>query len=181
MDTMTSPVMAERRGQMFPMLTDAQLQRIASVGRRRDVRAGEVLFDETDRYVPFIVVLSGVVEILQPGGDGPIVEHHAGGFTGEINMLDARRLVVTARVKEAGTVIVVEREQLRQLIQRDAELSEILMRAFILRRMALIALGAGDLILLGSRFSASTFEIKEFLTRNGQPFTYHEVESDPAV
>jgi thioredoxin reductase (NADPH) len=55
------------------------------------------------------------------------------------------------------------------------------MRAFILRRMALIALGAGDLILLGSRFSASTFELKEFLSRNGQPFTYHEVESDPAV
>lgn len=181
MDVMTSSVMVQRREQMFPVLTDAQIQRIASVGRRRDVKAGEVLFDENDTHVPFIVVVSGVISMIQPGSDGPLVEHHAGGFTGEINMLDARRLVVRAQVKEPGTVIIVEREQLRLLVQRDAELSEILMRAFILRRTALIALGAGDLVLVGSRYSASTFALKEFLSRNGQPFAYHEIEDDPTV
>ena len=55
------------------------------------------------------------------------------------------------------------------------------MRAFILRRVALIALGGGGLVLLGSRHSASTMHLKEFLTRNGQPFTYEDLESDPAV
>jgi thioredoxin reductase (NADPH) len=176
-------MLVQRRDQMFPVLTTAQIQRIAALGQRREVRAGELLFDENTPSVPFVVVLSGAVAITMPvdGGEQPIVEYRAGQFSGEISMLDARRVVVRARMKEAGTLLVLGREQLHFLIQRDAELSEILMRAFILRRMALIAQGSGDLILLGSRYSASTFAIKEFLSRNGQPFTYHEVEADPGV
>jgi thioredoxin reductase (NADPH) len=182
-DAINTPVMVQRREQMFPVLTEAQIQRIASVGRRREVAAGELLFDETTTRVPFFVVLSGILTILLPvdGGEQTIAEQHPGGFTGEINMLDGRRVVARARMKESGAVLVLEREQLQRLIQRDAELSEILMRAFILRRMALIAQGTGALILIGSRFSASTLTLKEFLSRNGQPFAYHEVESDPAV
>jgi thioredoxin reductase (NADPH) len=67
------------------------------------------------------------------------------------------------------------------LVQRDSELSEILMRAFILRRVALAAQDSNDMILLGSRHSGSTQHIKEFLSRNGQPFTYQDVETDPGV
>jgi len=66
-------------------------------------------------------------------------------------------------------------------VQRDPELSEILLRAFILRRSALISQAENDLVLLGSRHSLGTLQIKEFLTRNGQPFTYHDVENEPGV
>ncbi len=96
-------------------------------------------------------------------------------------MLSARRSLVRARVSGDGVVIVLERDDLRTLVQRDPEISEILMRAFILRRIALAAQSNDDLVLIGSRHSGSTQHIREFLSRNGQPFTYQDVETDPGV
>ena len=131
----------DRAAQMFPELTPAQIDRISSIGHRRDVHAGELLFDVGDQNTRFFVVLSGAIEIVRPIGDReePLTVHHPGQFTGEINMLSARRSLTRARVASEGTLIAVERDDLRALVQRDSELSEILMRAFILRRVALMA------------------------------------------
>jgi thioredoxin reductase (NADPH) len=173
----------DRAAQMFPELTPAQVERIGGVGRRRDVRAGEVLIEVGEQNTRFFVVLTGAIEIVRLIGDReePVVVHHARQFTGEINMLSARRSLVRARAAADGAVIAVDREDLRTLVQRDSELSEILMRAFILRRVALAAQDSNDMVLLGSRHSGSTQHIKEFLSRNGQPFTYQDVETDPGV
>lgn len=173
----------ERRAQMFPELTAAQLRRIGSVGERRNVRKGEVLFEVGEQNTRFFVIIEGGIEVVRPvaGREEPVVLHGPGEFTGEINMLSARRSLVRGRAVEDGSVIVVEREQLRGLVQRDAELSEILMRAFILRRVGLLAQLDNELVLLGSRHSGATLRLKEFLTRNAQPFTYHDIEGDPAV
>jgi thioredoxin reductase (NADPH) len=173
----------DRAAQMFPRLTSAQIDRVASVGKKRDVRAGEILFDAGDQNTRFFVVTSGALEIVRPLGDReePVTLHGAGEFTGEINMLSARRSLVRARMKSDGSVIAVDRDDLRVLVHRDSELSEILMRAFILRRVALMAQDSHDLVLLGSRHSGSTQLIREFLSRNGQPFTYQDVETDPSV
>jgi thioredoxin reductase (NADPH) len=173
----------DRAAQMFPQLTAAQIDRIANIGKRRDVRAGEVLFDAGDQNTRFFVVLSGAIEVVRPIGDReePVIVHQLGEFTGEINMLSARRSLVRARAARDGTVIAVDRDDLRALVQRDSELSEILMRAFILRRVAFMAQGQHDLVLLGSRHSGGTQQIREFLSRNGQPFTYQDVETDPSV
>jgi thioredoxin reductase (NADPH) len=179
---MTDPYLG-RRDQMFPQLTPAQLGRISAVGERRSIRAGEVLFELGEQNTRFFVVIEGAVEIVRPvdGGEEPIIVHGPGEFTGEINMLSARRTLVRGRALGDGSIVVVDREHLRALVQRDFELSEILMRAFILRRVALIAHGNSGLVLIGSRHSAPTLRIREFLSRNGQPFTYQEVESDPDV
>jgi thioredoxin reductase (NADPH) len=173
----------DRSAQRFPELTPAQIDRIASVGERREIRAGEVLYDVGDQNTRFFVVLSGAVDIVRPIGDHeePVTAHHSGQFTGEINMLSARRSLVRARVAADGTVIAVDRDDLRTLVQRDPELSEILMRAFILRRVALIGELAQDTVLVGSRHSGATQTIREFLSRNGQPFIYQDVETDPGV
>jgi len=173
----------DRAAQMFPELTPAQVERIAGVGRRRDVRAGEVLIEVGEQNTRFFVVLTGAIEIVRVIGDREesVVVHRARQFTGEINMLSARRSLVRARAAADGAVIAVDREDLRTLVQRDSELSEILMRAFILRRVALAAQDSNDMVLLGSRHSGSTQHIKEFLSRNGQPFTYQDVETDPGV
>ncbi|HEU4367726.1 MAG TPA: FAD-dependent oxidoreductase [Methylomirabilota bacterium] len=177
---MTGPDV-DRREQMFPRLNAAQIGRISNVGERRRVRAGEVLFEVGEQHTRFFVVIDGAIEIVQPidGREEPITVHGPGEFTGEINMLSARRALVRARAVGDGSIVVVDRDHLRALVQRDAELSEILMRAFILRRVALISHRIGGLVLIGSRHSASTLRIREFLNRNGQPFTYHELESDP--
>jgi thioredoxin reductase (NADPH) len=168
---------------MFPLLTPEQVRRISSIGHRQDVRAGEVLFDAGEQNTSFFVVLEGEIQVVRPLGDreAPVTVHHARQFTGEINMLSARRSLTRARMATDGAVIVVGRDDLRTLVQRDAELSEILMRAFILRRVALMAEDNNDLVLLGSSHSASTTQVREFLSRNGQPFTYQDVETDPSV
>jgi thioredoxin reductase (NADPH) len=173
----------DRAAQTFPTLTPAQMERIAAVGKRLKTPAGEVLFDVGDQNTRFFVVLSGKIEILQPVGDveRPIVVHQAGQFTGEINMLSARRSLVRARTVEPSELIVADRDALRALVQRDAELSEIFLRAFILRRVELMNEASQDLVLLGSRHSADTLRLKEFLSRNGQPYTYQDVETDSSV
>lgn len=168
---------------MFPELTAAQLRRISSMGELREVRAGEVLFEVGEQNTRFFVVVEGAVEVVRPVGDREdlVVKHGPGQFTGEINMLSNRRSLVRGRAVGDGVVIAVDRERLRALVQRDSELSEILMRAFILRRVGLISQAENDLVLLGSPHSGATLRLKEFLTRNGQPFSYAELESDPAV
>ena len=179
---MTDPYV-DRRHQMFPRLTPAQIGRISGVGERRSVRSGEVLFEMGEQNTQFFVVIEGAIEIVRPvdGREEQITVHHPGEFTGEINMLSARRAIVRGRALGDGSIVVVDREHLRVLVQRDFELSEILMRAFILRRVALIAHGNSGLVLIGSEHSANTLRIREFLTRNAQPFTYQDVESDPDV
>jgi thioredoxin reductase (NADPH) len=173
----------ERAAQTFPVLTPAQIDRIAAVGRRCSTPAGEVLFDVGDQNSRFFVVLSGGIEVVQPVGnvENRIVVHGPGQFTGDIGMLSSRRSIVRGRTTGASELLVVDNNALRTLVQRDAELGEIFMRAFILRRVQLLDIGAQDLVLVGSRNSADTMRIKEFLTRNAQPFRYQDVETELGV
>jgi thioredoxin reductase (NADPH) len=173
----------ERAAQTFPTLTPAQIDRIAAVGRRCSTPAGEVLFDVGDQNSRFFVVLSGAIEVVQPVGsvENPIVVHGPSQFSGDIGMLSARRSILRGRTTVASDLLVVDNNALRALVQRDAELSEIFMRAFILRRVQLIDVAAQNLVLVGSRNSADTLRIKEFLTRNAQPFRYQDVETEPGI
>ncbi|MGH9523238.1 MAG: FAD-dependent oxidoreductase [Terriglobales bacterium] len=169
--------------QTFPVLTPAQIARVAAHGRVRPIHAGEVLVEQGDKVVPFFVVTSGEIEIVRPSGstETHVTSHGPGHFTGEVNMISGRRTLVRMRVTRDGEVIELDRDRLLALIQTDAELSEILMRAFILRRVQLIARGLGDTVLVGSQHSAGTLRIKEFLMRNSQPYSYIDLETDSAV
>ena len=172
-----------RAEQVFPTLTAAQIARVASHGRARQVRQGEILVEAGDVVMPFFVVTAGQVEIVRPSEpvETLITIHGPGQFTGEVNMLSGRRTLFMARAAVSGEVIELSREQLLSLVQTDAELSEIFMRAFILRRVELIASGLGDVVLIGSVHSSDTLRIKEFLTRNGHPYKYLDLERDAAV
>src|SRR6266446_858486 len=173
----------DRYEQIFPRLTDAQLSRISTTGQRRSVQAGELLFEAGDQNTDFFVVVSGGIELVRPvaGREQPVALLGPGQFTGEINMLSARRAWARGRVAAEGSIIALDRDGLHAVVQRDPELSEILLRAFILRRVALINQSDNELVLLGSRHSLGTQGLKEFLTRNGEPFTYHDVETEPGM
>ncbi len=177
------PLTSSRIEKIFPKLTPAQIGRIAAHGRTRSVQPGDVLIEQGDTSVPFFVVKTGEVEIVRPFGTNEtlITIHGDGEFTGEVNMLSGRRSLVRARASKPGEVIELDHQDLIGLVQTDAELSDILMRAFILRRVELIAAGVGDLILIGSVYSAGTLRIKEFLMRNGHPYSYIDLEQDPDV
>jgi thioredoxin reductase (NADPH) len=177
------PLSSSRIEKIFPKLTPEQIDHTAAYGRTRSVQPGEVLIDQGDTSVPFFVVITGEVEIVRPFGDREtlITVHGYGEFTGEVNMLSGRRSFFRARATKPGKVIELDHQEMQTLVQTDAELSDILMRAFILRRVELIAAGVGDIVLIGSTHSAGTFRIKEFLMRNGHPYSYIDLERDPDV
>jgi thioredoxin reductase (NADPH) len=170
----------ERREGLFPKLTAAQLDRIAAFGKRRQVKAGDILVSPGDREYPFIAVVSGALEVLRPAAMGfeLVVVHVAGSFYGDIGMISSRSSMVQARVREAGELVEVDRKCLQSLVQSDVELGDIFMRAFILRRVEMVARGWGDVVLLGSTHSADTIRLREFLVRNGHPHTYIDLEHE---
>ncbi|HEX3579611.1 MAG TPA: FAD-dependent oxidoreductase [Thermoanaerobaculia bacterium] len=174
---------APREDQLWPTLTAPQIERIARRGRRRAVQAGEVLLQAGELAFPFFVVIDGELAVIRDTCDGEevLTTYRAGSFTGELNILSGRRPVASVRVSQAGEVIEVAREALLALVQVDAELSEILMRAFILRRALLLDKGFGDVLILGSAFSARTLQVREFLARNAHPATYIDLDRDPAA
>jgi len=179
----TPDAMAGRRAQMFPVLSAAQLARITGYGEIREVAAGERLFDQGQADVPMLVVLEGELEIVHPSVDGErlITVQGPGEFTGEIHMIAGRRSLVRGRARTPARVVQVARARLRSLVQTDAELGELMLRAFILRRMGLIAHGEGDVVLVGSKHSAGTLRVQEFLTRNGHPYTYIDADTDAKI
>jgi thioredoxin reductase (NADPH) len=174
------PSALDARTQAFPVLAPSQIDRVLPMGKVRQVKAGEILFEPGDTNVPFFVLLSGRMEIVQPDltGERPIATHGRGEFTGEMTMISGHRCLVLGRTTEPGEFLELTGDGLRSLIAKDAELSEIFMRAFILRRLELIRSGQGNFILMGSRHSAKTLELREFLSRNGHPYEYVDLDTD---
>ena len=164
----------------FPKLSPYHIERLRRYGIEHAVAAGEVLFEQGDVNVSFYVLLDGKMEIVQPleKGERAIADHYAGEFTGEVNMLWNRRSLVRGRMVTDGQVLEVPQERLRTVIQTEADISEVLMRAFILRRLLLIQHGFGDVVVLGSRHSAGTLRVREFLGRNGHPYSYLDLDRD---
>jgi thioredoxin reductase (NADPH) len=177
---LTLPSGAER---MFPTLTSTQLERVAAHGRVRSIQAGEVLVEPGQQIVPFYVLTAGQVEVVRPSGNSEtlVIVYGPGQFTGEVNMLSGRPAMLRVRASESGEVIEVDRDHLLALVQTDSELGELIMRAFIVRRVELIAHGLGDVVLVGSNHCAGTLRVKEFLTRNGHPYSYIDLDRDADV
>src|ERR1700719_3447159 len=168
---------------MFPALTDAQIARLSAFGQQRPVETREIVFDIGDASRGVFVVLEGSIEVVNVTKDHEEVLRvlRRGEFTGEVNQLSGRRSLVRCRAREASSLLEIARSDLRRVMQNDAELGEILLRAFMLRRVYLIAHSAGDAVLIGSSHSADTLRLQSFLGRNGHPHTYVDVERDPDV
>ena len=177
------PLTASRTEQIFPILNSAQAQRLVAQGHARSVHAEDVLVEPGDPEVPIFVVISGELEAVRPSfvQEILITTFRPGQFTGEVNTLSGRRAIARIRARQDGEIVEIARGKVLALVQTDAELSEILMRAFILRRAEMLQQGIGDVTLVGSSYSADTLRIKEFLTRNGHPYTYIDLDQDSAV
>jgi thioredoxin reductase (NADPH) len=156
-----------------PTLNREHIDRIRSVAQLRSVRSGEVLYEPSCPDVPLFVVLDGIVSISRGGEDDKILAvREPGQFTGEMSVVSGSRSLLTARVTKEGVVLELTREKVLSLISKDTELGDILMGAFVARRLLMIQLGEGNVVLFGTKSSARTLALREFLTRNGHPFTY---------
>jgi thioredoxin reductase (NADPH) len=166
---------------LFPRLFASEIARLRSIGRERLLADGEVLWDEGSWDVPFFVILEGTILILAGPPERIVVAHEAGGFTGDVDMLSHRQSVVYARASGATKLIEIERSRLRSLVQTDVALGEVFLRAFILRRAALIESRQGNVVLIGSGSTGESLRLQEFLTRNNRPYVYFDVDHDDAV
>jgi len=173
----------DRQAEAFPVLTPAQIDRIRPYGTERTVRAREILFEAGDLGIPCFIVLSGKLDavITRLSGEHVFATHGPGNFSGDMVLISGAGSMARGRVAEPGEFIEVTANALRSLIAKDAELSDIFMRAFIHRRLALIAGDLGNVVILGSRHSANTLRLREFLIRNGQPLAYVDLDSDTAA
>ena len=165
-----------------PTLTPEQLARIAAHGRRRFVVDGETLVHPGENAARVYAVIAGRIDVIHPAqSNAVVVSFGPAMFTGEATMLSGRRGLAEIRAGADSEVIEVARGDLLSLMQRDAELGAIFMRAFILRRVTLVARGVSNLVVLGSTHSQGTLRIREFLTRNGHPYTMLDLDRDPGV
>ncbi len=169
-----------RQEQAFPRLTPAQIARIEPHGRRRKAEPGEILGEAGEPVTKIFVVVSGRLDLVRPprwvGEDLPTFGE--GMFTGERSILAGGRFLARIQTGTPCELIEVPREELLQLIQTDSELSDIFLRAFILRRLQLIDQGFGDVLLLGSNHCQGSLHIREFLTRNGHPYRFVDLDTD---
>ena len=169
--------------EVFPSLTEAQIARAQRYGQTRSVAAGEILIEQGDAAMPVYVILSGELQAVRPSQEdtGVVTLRGRGQFSGEINTISGRGAIFRIRATVPGELVQIDRRQMMSLVQTDAEIGEIVMRAFIWRRVAFARAGVGDVALIGSVHSSDTLRLKEFLMRNGHPYTYIDLDRDAEV
>jgi thioredoxin reductase (NADPH) len=173
----------EENDSMFPRLDSARIEHLAAFGTQREAEAGEIIFDQGDERHGIFIVRQGSIELIGVScrGETRLTVLGPGTFTGEVNQLSGQRSLVRCRAREASVLLQLDRASLRRIMQADAALGEVFLSAFMLRRAYLIANSIGDAVLIGSSQSGDTLRLKAFLSRNGHPYTYVDVERDPDI
>jgi thioredoxin reductase (NADPH) len=167
----------------FPVLTESQLGRARAGNPERACQAGEVLVAPGQNPPGIFVVLEGSIEIerVLDSTVTLITTLRAGQFTGEVGTLAGRPTLVRILAKTSARVALIARERLLTLVQNDSDLSDVFMRAFVLRRAELVNRGLGDVVLVGSDHCSGTLRIREFLMRNDYPFAQIDLDREPDV
>ncbi|TGP45465.1 cyclic nucleotide-binding domain-containing protein [bacterium M00.F.Ca.ET.230.01.1.1] len=179
-----SPTIAARRDQMFPILTDADIDRMRRFGEARAYAAGEHIVTAGAVSPGLILILSGKVDITQAGGLGQretIVTHGAGNFIGELAQLSNRPSLVNAEAIEPVEAVVIPSQRLRDLMVQEANLGERVMRALILRRVGLLESGASGPVVIGPPGNGDVLRLQGFLRRSGLPHRALDSDTDPCA
>ena len=171
----------ERKAQTFPRLAPALAARVASYGSEQMFADGTLLFERGQRSVDFFLVLSGSVEIFDTDVHGTprvFTTHLERQFTGEMDLFNDRQILVSGRAGGESRMVRIGRADFRRLVADEPDIGEIIMRAFILRRVGYIRHGQGAIVLIGSGHSADMQRLQRFMTRNGYPHRVLDTESD---
>lgn len=170
-----------RREQTFPRLDADMAGRIATYGREEYVPAGTMLFQRGQRRVDYFFIIEGCIEIYDFGEDGqPRIfnVHGPSQFTGEVDLFSERQVMVNGRTGADTHLIRVDPAGFRRMVSAEPDIGEIIMRAFILRRVGLIQSGQGGVTLAGSAHAADTVRLRSFLIRNGYPYRLLDTDVD---
>ncbi|MBV9656049.1 MAG: FAD-dependent oxidoreductase [Acetobacteraceae bacterium] len=170
-----------REAQTFPRLTAEMAERVASYGTAERLAAGQVVFERGERGVDFFLVCDGAIEVAGQDADGTervYTTHRARQFTGEMTLFNERQSLVGGRAASESRVVRVRRADFRRMIAAEPDVGEIVMRAFILRRVLFIRHQMGGATLLGPGHGGNTLRLQRFMTRNGYPLRLLDTERD---
>ena len=172
--------MDDIRSTRAPKLREDQLAILRRYGQTRKTKVGDVLFRAGDTTNDFIVILEGEVGVIDDfaGEARTIGVFLAGRFLGELNMLTGQAMYLTAVVREAGEVLAIPRERLKEVVTEEQNLSDIILRAFLARRAYMIRTGLG-LRIIGSRHSRHATRLREIAARNRVPHVWIEFDEEP--
>lgn len=179
-----SPTIAARHDQMFPVLTDADIERMRRFGAARSYPAGERIVTAGEVSPGLVVILSGKVDITQAGGRGrsePIISYGSGNFIGELAQLSSRPALINAAAVEPVEAIVIPSQRLRDLMVQEASLGERVMRALILRRVGLLESGISGPVIIGPPDNGDVLRLQGFLARSGMPHRALDSDTDPCA
>lgn len=170
-----------RKEQTFPRLDDDMAGRLARYGVEELIPKGTILFQRGQRRIDYFFVLEGSIEVYDQGEDGQpriVVVHGVHQFTGEVDLFSGRQTMVNARTGVDSRIVRVDPVSFRRLVAGEPDIGEIIMRAFILRRVGLIQSGQGGVLLAGSSHAADTVRLRSFLIRNGYPHRLLDTDVD---
>jgi thioredoxin reductase (NADPH) len=169
-----------RRAQTFPQLSAEQVERASQFGAVEALPKGTALFARGDRATDFFIVIEGCIEICEehPGGSTVLVTHGVHEFTGDLDLFNDRRILVGARMGATGQVLRIRRPSFRRLLAAEPDIGEIVMRAFILRRVGLMEHEQAATVLVGARTSGDLLRLYRFLDHNGYPVRVVDPESE---
>ena len=170
-----------REGQTFPQLSAEMAGRVARYGTEERLGAGALLFERGQRSVDFFLVLDGAVEVFEVdeyGAPHVFTVHHAGQFTGEMDLFNDRQILVSGRAQADSRVVRIKRTDFRRLVTAEPDIGEIIMRAFILRRVGLVRHSQGGVVLIGPGHAADTLRLQRFMMRNTYPHRLLDTEED---
>ncbi len=171
----------QREEQTFPTLKESHLDRIQSFCAKETVKDGALLFERGQRSVDFFIILSGAVEIFDTDDQGNanvFTVHRKNQFTGELDLFNDREILVSGRASGVTEVLRFKRADFRRMVVAEPDIGEIIMRAFILRRVGLIQHIQGGVTVIGRKQDALTLQIDRFLTRNGYPHRMLDIDED---
>ena len=172
----------EREAQTFPVLDADMTARVAAYGEEERVEGGTLIFERGQRSVDFFLILDGELEIFEHASDGTanvFTTHGARQFTGEMDLFNDREILVSGRAAGPMRLVRIKRASFRKLVAAEADIGEIIMRAFILRRVGLISHAQGGVQLIGPGHGGDTLRLQRFMTRNGYPHNLLDTEDDP--
>ena len=174
----------QRREQMYPTLDSLEIERVRRFGDARAFQPGDSLWTFGDVAPGLMVVIAGKVAVTERDhfdNHKPIVIHGPGNFLGELALLSGRPALVDAIAQDSVEALIIPPERLRALMIAEAELGERIMRALILRRVAIVQAGIGGPIILGRAENGDVLRLEDFLRRNGHPHQLLNPESDAAA
>ncbi|HLY80889.1 MAG TPA: FAD-dependent oxidoreductase, partial [Caulobacteraceae bacterium] len=179
---MPPTILESRREQIFPILPPAEVDRLRHFGQAHAFAPGEMLVRQGERGHGLTVILRGEVAVTrrdEAGRDQPITTHTQGSFMGELAQLSGRPALVDAQAVGPVEGLVISPQGLRAVLVAEADLGELIMRALILRRVAILQVGAGGPVIVGPDDHPGVRRLAEFLTRNSHPMLLLDSDEGP--